>query len=290
MARSYCGNIQTDGVAIDIERPDSVNEFVRRVKPLEIYYLAAYHHSSEDTVDDPRTLVSKSLAINTLALTDFLNAILKHSPDSRLFYASSSHVFGQPQLPIQDERTPLSPINVYGISKAAAMQVCRYFRNEHRVYASCGILYNHESHLRPPQFLSRKVVSAAVRISRGIGEKLRLRNLDALVDWGFAPDYTNAMWHMLQLPAADDFVVATGILHSVREFVETTFSLVGLEWAEHVALDGSTVTPNAASVALCGDSSKLRSKTGWTPQTSFREMIAKMIEAEIQQCNTTSGC
>jgi GDPmannose 4,6-dehydratase len=129
-----------------------------------------------------------------------------------------------------------------------------------------------------------------VRISRGIGEKLRLRNLDALVDWGFAPDYTNAMWHMLQLPAADDFIVATGVLHSVREFVETTFSLMGLEWAEHVALDGSTVTPNAASVALCGDSSKLRSKTGWTPQTSFREMIAKMIEAEIQQCNTTSGC
>jgi GDPmannose 4,6-dehydratase len=279
------GNIPIDKLTVDIERPDRINELIGCVKPDEIYYLAAYHHSSEDLPGDTANLIGRSFAVNTLALSNILNAIRTESPKSRLFYAASSHVFGVPSTPIQDENTPLNPINVYGISKAAALHLCRYFRNDHGVYVSSGILYNHESPLRPPQFLSRKVVQAAVRISRGIGEKLHLGNLDSGVDWGFAPDYTLAMWHMLQVPEADDFVVATGILHSVREFVRIAFELVGLNWEDHVVVDGPVATRSAAFMPLCGDSSKLRSKTGWRTQTSFSAMIARMIAAEIEQCN-----
>ena len=287
--RGNYGNMSSGDLVTDIERLESVTELIRRLTPREIYYLAAYHHSSEALPDDPADLVGRSFAINTLAVNNFLHAIMGQSRESRLFYAASSHVFGQPETPVQDERTPLNPTNVYGISKTAAIHLCRYFRREHGVYVSCGILYNHESHLRPPQFLSRKVVQAAARIRQGIGGKLHLGNLDAVVDWGFAPDYATAMWHMLQLPEGDDFVVATGNLHTVRDFAQTAFQIVGLNWEDHVVLDASVVTRKAMPVPLCGDSSKLRSMTGWRPQTCFREMIAKMITAEMEQCITSNS-
>jgi GDPmannose 4,6-dehydratase len=287
--RGSFGNMPVDDLVADIERLESVTELIRRLIPHEIYYLAAYHHSSEALPDDPADLVSRSFAINTSALNNFLQAIMGQSAESRLFYAGSSHVFGRPQAPTQDERTPLNPTSVYGISKTAAIHLCRYFRREHGVYVSCGILYNHESHLRSPQFLSRKVVQAAVRIRRGISDKLRLGNLDAAVDWGFAPDYATAMWHMLQLPEADDFVVATGNLHTVRDFVQTAFRIVGLNWEDHVVLDSSAAPGKSAPFPLCGDSSKLRSMTGWKPQTSFCDMIAKMISAEMELCPTSNS-
>jgi GDPmannose 4,6-dehydratase len=283
------GNVPAGDLVTDIERLESVMELVWRLRPREIYYLAAYHHSSEAVPDDPADLVGRSFAVNTLALNNFLHAIVSQSRESRLFYAASSHVFGQPESPVQDERTPLNPTNVYGISKTAAIHLCRYFRSEHGVYVSCGILYNHESPLRPPQFLSRKVVQAAVRISQGKRDKLRLANLDAGVDWGFAPDYAAAMWRLLQLPAGDDFVVATGKLHTVRDFVQTAFQIVGLNWEDHVVLEAPTGARKTAPVTLCGDSSKLRSMTGWKPQTSFHEMIASMITAEKEQCTASNS-
>lgn len=277
------------GATPDIECLESVVEVVRSLRPTEIYYLAAYHHSSEGGQDEPAELVYRSFAINTLALNNFLLAILNQAPESRLFYAASSHVFGQTEIPLQNEQTPLNPTSVYGISKAAAVQLCRHFRREYNVYASCGILYNHESHLRSPQFLSRKVVRAAVQIHRGGREKLRVASLDAAVDWGFAPDYAAAMWHILQLPNADDFVVATGILHTVRDFVQIAFQALDLNWENHVVVDGPLAAKIPAHVSLCGDSSKLRSLTGWRPQTSFREMVLRMIAEETVHCTTTGG-
>jgi GDPmannose 4,6-dehydratase len=279
------GNYRGD--APNIECLESVMEVVGRLRPTEIYYLAAYHHSSEGGPDEPAELVYRTIAINTLALSNFLLAILKQAPESRLFYAASSHVFGQPDIPLQNEQTPLNPTSVYGISKAAAVQLCRHFRQEYNVYASCGILYNHESHLRSPQFLSRKVVRAAVQIHRGCREKLRVANLDAAVDWGFAPDYAVAMWHILQLPNADDFVVATGTLHTVRDFVQTAFQALDLNWEDHVVVEAPLGAKKPAHVPLCGDSSRLRSLTGWRPRTSFREMVVRMIAEETVQCPTS---
>jgi GDPmannose 4,6-dehydratase len=277
------------GVAPNIECLEAVTEVVGRLRPTEIYYLAAYHHSSEEDPDEPAEMIHRTIAINTLALSNFLLAILNQSPESRLFYAASSHVFGHPQSPLQNEQTPLNPMSIYGISKAAAVQLCRYFRREYNVYASCGILYNHESHLRSPQFLSRKVVRAAVQIRRGCREKLRLASLDSAVDWGFAPDYAVAMWHILQLTNADDFVVATGTLHTVRDFVQTAFQALDLNWEDHVVVETPLAAKKPTHVPLCGDSSKLRSLTGWRPQTSFHEMVVRMIVEETVQWSTSGG-
>jgi len=262
-------------------------EVVGGLKPTEIYYLAAHHHSSEAGLDEPAELVYRSIAINTLGLSNFLAAILNQAPEARLFYAASSHVFGRPEDPLQNEQTPLNPTSVYGISKAAGIQLCRHFRREYNVYASCGILYNHESHLRSPQFLSRKVVRAAVQIHRGYREKLRVASLDAAVDWGFAPDYVGAMWQILQLPNADDFIVATGALHTVRDFIQIAFQTLDLNWEDYVVVEEPVATKTPAHFSLCGDSSKLFSLTGWRPQTSFCEMVVRMIAEEMVQCTTT---
>lgn len=266
---------------LDIRNSADVRHAVAALLPDEIYYLAAFHHSSEDQLPDDTALIQGSFEINTLALASFLAAIHTVSPRSRLFYAASSHVFGAPTEPVQDENTPLAPLSPYAISKAAGIHLCRYYRSQRNVYCSVGILYNHESPRRSPAFITKRVVAAAVRIKNRKQDKLAVGDLDAVVDWGYAPEYVEAMWKILQLDQPGEYVIATGTLHSVQELITTAFEAVGLDWREHVVVEAGRARRPAAA-PLQGNSAKLRRLTGWQPRTEFRRIIQEMIQAEVQ--------
>ena len=274
--------------ALDICDPLRVSDLLAEERPDEVYYLAAYHHSAEQR--PPGEVVALSLQVNTQGLNHVLAAIAASpTPRARVFYAASSRVFGDPAEDVQDENTPMAPVCAYGISKAAGVHLCRYYRREHGVYVSTGILYNHESPLRPEHFVTRKIVRAAVRISSGLERELVLGNLDARVDWGWAPDYVEAMHAILRLGCPNDFVLATGVLHSVREFVEIAFSAVGLNWREHVVERSGVVEARGAVKPLCGNASKLQAATGWRPRMSFEEMVRTMVASEEGQAWTAFG-
>jgi GDPmannose 4,6-dehydratase len=266
-----------------VSTANSLSSLLAEERADEAYYLAAFHSSAEDTPIKEVDLVYKSFETNTLAVADILASLIEHSPATRLFYAASSHVFGEPGSEIQDESTPLNPTNIYGISKASAIHLCHYFRRNLGVYVSVGILYNHESPRRSSRFLSKKVVEGGVDIKRGLREHLVLGDLDHRVDWGFAPDYVSAMWAILQLDDPDDFVVATGTLHSVRDLVSRTFETLGLEWTKYIAQRPALITKR--SVPLCGDSSKLNRLTQWKPSISFDQMIRIMVAEESRAHN-----
>jgi GDPmannose 4,6-dehydratase len=266
---------------VDIVDRSQVLDLIASFVPNEIYYLAAVHYSSEPRPPDDPELFRRSFEINTIALSNFLHAIAAASPRSRLFYAASSRVFGNPGNTMQDEDTPLNPVDCYGISKTAGVHVCRYYRKQRNVFCSAGILYNHESPRRPAAFVSRKIVRAAVRISRGMEDRLLIGDLDAMVDWGYAPDYIDAAWRILQLDEPDDFVIASGALHSVREFVETAFEGVGLDWTAHVQVDPNALAARRDGM-LRGDCGRLAARTGWHPATPFREMVLEMLQAELE--------
>lgn len=264
---------------VDILDPESVLAFFQRFAPDEVYYLAAYHHSSESAeLLAPATIWKRSFDVQVNGLLNVLEAIRAAAPKSRLFYAASSLIFGEPDGSPQTEADPPAPLCVYGITKTAGMQVCRFYRRHYHAFASVGILYNHESHLRPETFLSRKIVSTAVRIKQGRANELVLGDLSAQSDWGYAPDYVDAMHRMLALPEPDDFIVATGALHRVQDWVEVTFGALGLNWRDYCREDPSLITRKRKP--LVGDSGKLRRLTDWCPDTSFEDMIARMLEME----------
>ena len=200
----------------------------------------------------------------------------KVSPKTRLFYAASSHVFGSPVTQPQIETTPFNPDNIYGITKAAGIHCCRYFRKEHGLFASTGILYNHESHLRPKNFLSQKIVRGVLTYKQNPSAKLMLGDLSATVDWGYAPDVVRAMTSIIGHAVPDDFIVATGISHTVKDFLQVTCELAGVDWQKCATIQAGLL--NKKPVTLIGDSSKLRKATGWKPEVSFREMIRILLE------------
>jgi GDPmannose 4,6-dehydratase len=253
---------------------------LRRSRPDEIYYLAAFHHSTEDVIElSAAELLRCSFDVHVLGLLNVLQAMEECCPSARLFYAASSHVFGAPESEWQDEKTPLLPISEYGISKAAGLQCCQLYRQQQGIFAATGILFNHESSLRKPSFLSQKIVRGALRAQRDPSFRLVLGDLETRVDWGYAPDYVEAMSRILQLPEAGDFVVASGELHTVREFAREAFAVLGLDWRRHVETDGHLLkkTPHP----LRGDYARLRAATGWAPTVSFVELIARLVhEAE----------
>jgi GDPmannose 4,6-dehydratase len=269
--------------AVDILDPAAVSDAVGKFQPQEIYYLAAVHHASQDHSDSkPGALLRDSFRVNVDGLLNFLDAARSHTPKARLFYAASSHVFGLPVRSPQDEITPLNPACAYGITKVAGIQCCRFYREKHGVFAACGILYNHESIYRRPEFVTRKIVSSAARIQHGKEDKLILGDLSAKVDWGYAPDYVDAVRRILQLPEPQDFVVATGIEHSVQEFVEIAFSSLGLDWRKYVTEQRSIALQRREG--LVGDSSKLRRLTGWTPTLDFERMV-RLLAAQAEEAD-----
>lgn len=270
--------VQVNRSNSDIESAKQVDDLIKRVHPDEIYYLAAYHQSSEDKLSSEQKLLEKSFSINVISLSYFLEAVKRFSPKSKVFYAASSHIFSDWSGVLQDELTFPAPQNIYGITKFAGMSCCRYYRENDGLFVSCGILYNHESHLRSSEFFSTKVIRAALEISRGEKESVSLGSLDAVVDWGYAPDFVAGMQKVLQLCDSDDYVFATGIPHTAAEFVDVAFKSFGLDFRNHVVIEPGIL--NKPAVVRVGNSTKLRMHTGWKPSVSFEEMILKIINEE----------
>lgn len=255
----------------------AVEAIVERFRPAEIYYLAAHHRSSEANSPEPIDDWRFSYAVNAEGVFHFLEAVRKHAAACRLFYASSSLIFGkQPLESPQTERTPPSPSDPYGATKLLGSDICRHYRNQHGVFASIGVLYNHESELRRADFLSKKLAIAAIAAYQGESVNLSLGNLDAAVDWGYAPDFVEAFTRILALKSPDDFVVATGKLHTVRDFADAAFKHVGLDWRNYIHEDVSVLT--RPTTTRLGDPSKLRTLTQWEPTVDFEHMVAAIID------------
>lgn len=269
-----------DGYHADVTNRSAIREIVAQSQPDEVYFLAALHHSSEGPHIAEEEMLATSFEVNTLALNCVLGALADLRPAARLLYASSSRVFGEPSALVQNEDTPLDPVEPYGISKAVGMQICRYWRRARGLFAVSAILYNHESPLRPPYFLSQKVVKAAVK-SRTARVELCLGNPAAQVDWGHAADTVRAMWLMLQRPEPTDYVVATGQLHTVRDWLDEAFGMLSLDWRLTVIEDQSLLNRSRPSAILCGDSTRLRQATGWRPEFTFQALVRDMVTAEL---------
>jgi GDPmannose 4,6-dehydratase len=267
-----------DRIKLHVASLDNVLSLIKVVKDLrpdECYHLAAssfVSYSFEDEI---------SILNNNVDSTHYLLAAIREfAPACRLYFAGSSEMFGAVDRSPQDEATPFNPRSIYGISKVAGYHLAKNYRNQYGLFACIGILYNHESPRRGYEFVTRKIVSAAVKIKRGLQNDLLLGNLDAYRDWGFAPDYVRAMWLMLQADAPDDYVVATGETHSVREFVEEAFSCLGLDYKNHVKVGPQLFRP-AEKVLLCGNPAKAVAKLKWSRTQSFKDIIRIMVENEM---------
>jgi GDPmannose 4,6-dehydratase len=259
-----------------------VDAAIADLRPAEVYYLATGHSSSQAAGGDLLEEYLASVQVNVLGVLHFLEAIRRHSPTTRLFFASSSLVFGNApaQVP-QDETTPTNPQEAYALAKLLASAVCRDYRRRHSVFASVGILFNHESSLRPLRYLSAKVVRAAVAASRGQPAELVVGDLDSVTDWGYAPDFVDAFTRILALPEPDDFVVATGIGHTVRDFLAAAFSAVGLDWTNYARVEpGLLARPRSGRI---GNAAKLHQRTGWQPSLDFAAMVRTLVEQSARE-------
>ena len=246
-------------------------------KPDEIYNLAAQSHVRV-SFEVPES-TTDTIAMGTLRLLEAVRHIV---PNARFYQASSSEMFGDnPESP-QDESTALHPASPYACAKVYAHHLVRNYRESYGLHASSGILFNHESPRRGETFVTRKITMAAARIKLGLQKKLYLGNLDAKRDWGFAGDYVKMMWLMLQQPKPDDYVIATGETHTVREFLEVVFEHAGLDIGEYVEQDERLFRPHEVPLLL-GDAKKAQEKLGWKPEVKFRELAIMMYEADLEK-------
>lgn len=265
---------------LDLVDHEKVLAYLSDQAPDEVYYLAAYQQSAEDSLyDTDAKIFENSFSTNVMGLIAVLDGIRRLACQTRVFYAASSHVFGAPEVSPQNEGTPFRPENIYGISKTAGIEACRFYRKRHEIFAACGILYNHESALRSEKFVMKKVIAGALRILRKEQEFLILGDLKATVDWGHAQDYVEAMTCILSQPSPDDYIIATGETHSVQELVEIVFAELGLDWTKHIQVDSSILKKPA--MTLRGDAAKLRVR-GWRPAYDFPTMV-KSILADLQR-------
>lgn len=257
---------------LDLTSRDAVESMLRDVAPREIYNLA-----SPSFVPESWEHPEEALRFGALAVGVLLAAIARVDPTIRFFQASSAEVFGAAEDVPQSEATPYRPRSPYAAAKACADSLVAAYRDRLGLHASCGILFNHESPRRPAQFLPAKVARGAAAIAAGRETDLVLGNLDAQRDWGYAPDYVDAMWRIVQHDAPGDYVVATGELHSVRELVELAFAHVGLDWRDHVRVDESLVRRDERPVV--GDATKARTVLGWAPTIGFEELVSLLVDA-----------
>lgn len=262
---------------VDIRNRSEVARAVFHIAPHEIYHLAAIHSSSEKADDETTEAFETMFQVNFLSLLYVLQTVLESRLESKVFFAASSHVFGDQGGDAQDETTPIAPESIYAMTKANGMWVSRWFRKR-GVFTSTGILYPHESPLRSAEFLSKKVARAVAEIQRHERKELILGNLSAEVDWGHARDFVRAMQVILQLEKPDDFIIATGRRKSVRDFVITAFGLAGLDWRRYVREDPCLI--KRPIVVRVGNPAKLTALTSWKPQTTFEEMIRELLMAE----------
>jgi GDPmannose 4,6-dehydratase len=255
----------------------SLIKVLAETKPAEVYNLAAM--SFVPASWDQPMLTGE---YNAQGVTRVLEAVRQVDPGIRLYQASSSEMYGKVREVPQSELTPFYPRSPYGVSKVFAHYITVNYRESYDLFAVSGILFNHESPRRGLEFVTRKVTDAVARIKLGLADHLALGNLDARRDWGFAGDYVRAMWLMLQQEVADDYVIATGESHSVRELVEVAFAHAGLDWQEHVRLDPRFLRP-AEVDHLVGDSSKARKALGWKPEVDFTGLVRMMVDADLER-------
>jgi GDPmannose 4,6-dehydratase len=262
-------------LAGDVTDVSSLLRALGQAQPAEVYNLAA-----QSFVDKSWDLPSVTVQTTGMAVLNLLEAIRCTDPKIRFYQASSSEMFGRVHAAEQDESTLLHPRSPYGVAKAFGHWLTVNYRESHGMHASSGILFNHESPLRGPEFVTRKISAAAARIKLGRQHKLMLGNLEARRDWGFAGDYVEAMWRMLQQDSADDYVVATGRNASVRDFCRIAFSHVGLDYEKYVEVDPAFFR-RADIDAVLGSPAKAKAKLGWSPKTSLEQLVAMMVDADL---------
>jgi GDPmannose 4,6-dehydratase len=261
----------------------SLVDALRAASPHEIYNLAAMSFVAVSWIQP--TLTAEFTGVG---VTRMLEAMREASPEARFYQASSSEMFGKVLEIPQTERTPFYPRSPYGVAKVYGHHITVNYRESYGLHASSGILFNHESERRGLEFVTRKITWHAAAIKLGLADELRLGNLDAERDWGFAGDYVRAMWLMLQQDEPDDYVIATGVAHSVRYCVEVAFEHAGISVADHVVIDPSFLRP-AEVEHLIGDASKAKNKLGWEPEVSFEQLIRMMVEADLATLEAQSA-
>jgi GDPmannose 4,6-dehydratase len=261
----------------------SLLRLIQDVKPHEIYNLAAMSFVPASW-DQP--LLTGDY--NSMGVTRLLEAIRHIDPSIKLYQASSSEMYGRVREVPQTELTPFYPRSPYGVSKVFGHYITVNYRESYNMFAVSGILFNHESPRRGLEFVTRKVSDGVARIKLGLSDHLALGNLDACRDWGFAGDYVRAMWMMLQRDQADDYVIATGVTHSVRQLVEAAFGHAGLDWQKYVRVDPQFLRP-AEVDHLIGDASKAKRILGWEPTVSFEKLVSMMVDADIASLKKTPG-
>ena len=264
----------------DLSDGNGLVRLIRQIRPHEVYNLAAQSHVRV-SFDQP-TYTADVTAVGTLRLLEALRDVQDDTGEQIRFYqASSSEMFGKVVETPQRETTPFYPRSPYGVAKVYGHWITVNYRESYGLHASCGILFNHESPRRGETFVTRKITRAAGRIKVGLQDKLFLGNLDAERDWGFAGDYVEAMWRMLQQPTADDYVVAMNELHTVREFCELSFSRLGLDYRDFVEIDPRYFRPAEVDLLL-GDATKARTVLGWAPRVGFRELVEMMVDSDLE--------
>jgi len=254
----------------------SLYKIVQKVKPDECYHFAASSFISYN-FDDEISVIS-----NNFVATHYILASIKElAPACRFYFAGSSEMFGEPDAHPQNENTPFRPRSIYGISKVSSYHLVSNYRKNHNIFACTGILYNHESPRRGFQFVTRKITSSVAKIYLGINDNLQLGNITAERDWGYAPEYVDAIWRMLKHDVPDDYVISTGVLHSVEEFLDIAFSVVSLNYKDYIRIDEQYYRP-PEQVSLLGDSAKARKILNWQPQKKFEDIVKEMVFSDIE--------
>jgi GDPmannose 4,6-dehydratase len=262
----------------------SLIELMKEIKPHEIYNLAAM--SFVPTSWTQPVLTGEFTGIG---VTRMLEAVRHICPEARFYQASSSEMYGKVRETPQSEVTPFYPRSPYGVAKAYGHYITVNYRESYGLFATGGILFNHESPRRGLEFVTRKITDGVARIKLGLARELRLGNLDSHRDWGFAGDYVRAMWMMLQQSEPDDYVVGTGIAHSVRDFVQLAFERVGLDFTRYVTVDPKFIRPAEVDILLA-DNTKARTKLGWTPEVDFAGLVNMMVDADMERLKKAQGC
>ena len=264
----------------DITDDNNINHIVRSIKPQEFYNLAA-----QSFVGASWELSKLTTEVNSIGTLNILNAIKSNSSNTKFYQASTSEMFGNSAEynGQQTETTPFKPRSPYGVSKLYGHWITVNYRESYSMFACSGILFNHESPLRGREFVTRKITDAVARIKLGIGDSITLGNLDSKRDWGFAGDFVEAMWLMLQQPVARDYIVATGKQHTIEELLAVAFEHVGIsEWQNYIKIDPRFKRP-AELHSLCGDPAMAKNLLGWEPRTTFKQMICDMVDADLKR-------
>jgi GDPmannose 4,6-dehydratase len=270
------GLLNKDGFScpFDMNSIEALKLFLSKHPQQHIYYLAAHHKSSHGQTKQEGTEFSACFGVHVNNIRNILEAVLIASPNTRVFYASSSLIFGDPETSLLDENSLKNPICAYGITKKMGMDIVKWYREHHGLFACSGILFNHESWLRSPKFLSRTIIQTAVKIKQGLEDKLIVGNFDAQTDWGFAPDFVKAFDLMLMADKPDDYIIASGISHTVKDWIEYTFDYLDLDYKKYVFEDNTLILRNKP--LMIGNTQKIYDNLQWSTTTSFNEFTRRL--------------